>query len=104
MEGEFYCGRLREKHGLEVLLPGEEARTAIHSVIYEGLCRGVVEPDSKRAYLRIIRNLIERGAEGVILGCTEIMLLIQQDDLPVPTFDTTALHATAAVDLALDVG
>jgi len=101
MEQEFYVGRLRDVHGLEVLVPGEPDRKIVHDVIYEELCVGVVADDSRKEYRRIIRDLAERGAEGILLGCTEIDLLVGPQDSPVPVFDTTRLHAERAVDLAL---
>jgi aspartate racemase len=101
MEAEFYRGRLHDKHGLDVISPDERARGAIHRVIYDELCRGVVRPESRRMFTSIIDDLVARGAQGVILGCTEIMLLIHPEDVSVPTFDTTTIHATAAVELAL---
>ena len=101
MEQEFYVGRLRDVHGLEVLVPGEPDRKIVHDVIYEELCVGVVADDSREEYRRIIRDLAERGAEGILLGCTEIDLLVGPQDSPVPVFDTTRLHAERAVDLAL---
>ena len=101
MEQGFYKGRLAERHGLEVLVPGGEDRAMVHRVIYEELVRGRVEPASRRAYREAIARLVERGAEAVILGCTEIMLLVRPEDSPVPLFDTTAIHAEAAVDWAL---
>jgi aspartate racemase len=101
MEQDFYVGRLRDVHGLEVLVPGEADRRVVHDVIYEELCVGVVADDSREEYRRIIRGLAERGAEGILLGCTEIDLLVGPQDSPVPVFDTTTLHAQRAVDLAL---
>lgn len=101
MEQDFYAGRLRERFGLEVLVPGEEERALVHRVIYEELCVGVVEEGSRDAYRDVIAGLVERGAEGVILGCTEIGLLIGAADSPVPVFDTTRLHARRAVELAV---
>lgn len=101
MEQDFYRDRLRERLGIEVLVPGEDERSRIHRIIYDELCLGTVRPDSKRTYLDAVRSLVERGAGGIILGCTEIMLLLQQQDIEVPVFDTTAIHAMAAVDLAL---
>jgi aspartate racemase len=102
MEQDFYVGRLRERHGLTVLVPGEPGRTRVHQVIYDELVRGVINPDSKQAYLDIIGELIEDGAQAVIAGCTEIELLIRQEDLPVPLFPTARIHAEAAVAFALD--
>ncbi len=101
MEQDFYVGRLRERHGLTVLVPGEPGRTRVHEVIYGELVRGVINPDSKQAYLDIIGELIHEGAQGVIAGCTEIELLLGQDDLPVPFFPTARIHAEAAVAFAL---
>lgn len=101
MEQDFYRGRLEREYGLEVVLPSEAERQVIHDIIYQELIRGVVTVASKERYLKIIAGMIERGAQGVILGCTEIMLLVQQKDVAVPVFDTTELHALAAVDLAL---
>jgi aspartate racemase len=101
MEQDFYRGRLEREYGLEVLLPTEAERQIIHDVIYQELIHGVVTAASKERYLTVIAGLVERGAQGVILGCTEIMLLVQQADVSVPIFDTTELHAQAAVDLAL---
>ena len=101
MEQDFYVGRLRDLHGLDVLVPGEPDRRIVHDVIYEELCVGVVADDSREEYRRIMRGLAERGAEGILLGCTEIDLLVGPQDSPVPVFDTTRLHAQRAVDLAL---
>jgi len=101
MEGEFYRGRLEQKYKLGVLVPPAEDRQMVHSVIYDELCLGTVKDASREQYRRIINGLVGQGAEGVILGCTEISLLIKQSDSPVPTFDTTELHALAAVDFAL---
>lgn len=101
MEQDFYKGRLREQHGLDVLIPNEVDRALVHRVIYEELCLGRIEPDSKAEYLRVIAQLAEQGAEAVILGCTEIGLLVQQADSSLPLFDTCELHACSAVDFAL---
>jgi aspartate racemase len=101
MEQDFYVGRLERSHGLAVLVPGPQDRRLVHEVIYDELCLGIVKEDSRRAYRRVIGELVARGAEGVLLGCTEIDLLIGPDDAPVPVFDTTRLHAERAVDLAL---
>lgn len=102
MEQDFYTGRLVRRHGLHVLIPDAEERDAVHAIIYEELCRGIITSQSRQRYREIIRSLIDRGAEGVILGCTEVMLLIGQEDSPVPIIDTTALHAQAAVEFALN--
>ncbi len=100
MEQDFYVGRLRDR-GLEVLIPDEPDRTVVHEVIYGELVRGVTSADSKRAYLRIIDRLREDGAQGVIAGCTEIELLVGPDDVDMPYFPTTAIHAAAAAEFAL---
>jgi aspartate racemase len=102
MEGDFYVGRLRDVHDLEVLLPGPSDRRIVHDVIYDELCLGVVDDQSRREYRRIMRDLAERGAEAILLGCTEIDLLVGPDDSPVPVFDTTRLHAEKAVEMALE--
>ena len=101
MEQDFYKGRLAERHGLNVIVPGTEDRATVHRVIYEELVAGQVIPASREAYRAIISRLIDDGAEAVILGCTEIMLLIHPEDSAVPIFDTTALHAEAAIEIAL---
>ncbi|RDE19133.1 aspartate/glutamate racemase family protein [Motiliproteus coralliicola] len=101
MEQEFYKGRLCDQHGLEVLIPNEADRGLVHRVIYEELCLGRIVPESKTQYLRIIAQLAEQGAEAVILGCTEIGMLVQQNDTALPLFDTSELHACSAVDFAL---
>ena len=100
MSQDFYRGRL-EAHGLTVLVPDEEDQALVHRVIYDELCRGVVLEESRRAYVEVIDRLVERGARGVILGCTEIELLVQEGDVDVPVFPTTRLHVEAAVDRAL---
>lgn len=101
MEQDFYKGRLTAKHGLKVLVPNQQERDMIHGVIYDELCVGVVSAHSKEAFKQAIHKLAEGGAEGVILGCTEIGLLIGEKDSPVPVFDTTKIHAVAAVEYAL---
>ncbi|MFD1111003.1 aspartate/glutamate racemase family protein [Pseudoroseomonas ludipueritiae] len=101
MEQDFYKGRLVERHGLEVLVPEAEDRALVHRVIYEELVQGRAEPASREAYRAVIARLVARGAEAVILGCTEIMLLVRPEDSAVPLFDTTALHAEAAVERAI---
>jgi aspartate racemase len=101
MEQDFYRGRLSQRHGLEVLVPDEAARTVVHDVIYDELVQGVVEERSRTAFRRIMRCLVDRGAQAVILGCTEIGLLVAEADAPVPVFDTTKIHAERAVHLAL---
>ena len=101
MEEAFYRGRLQERHGLEVLIPDGDDRKIVNHVIYEELSTGILKEDSRREYQRIIRKLNDRGAEGVILGCTEIGLLVKPEDSPVPLFDSTIVHARAAVEYAL---
>jgi aspartate racemase len=101
MEGDFYRGRLVDKYSLEVLIPGPADREIVHRVIYEELVLGRIEPASKAEYLRIIAGLSAAGAEGIILGCTEIGLLVSQADSRLPLFDTTRIHALAAVQFAL---
>jgi len=101
MEQDFYRGRLVEKHALEVLIPEPADREIVHRVIYEELVLGRTEPASKAEYLRIIAALAKAGAEGIILGCTEIGLLVSQADSSLPLFDTTRIHALAAVRYAL---
>lgn len=101
MEQDFYQSVIAES-GIEVLIPGEEARALVNAVIFDELCRGVISQDSRRAFLDIIAELAGRGAQGVILGCTEIGLLVRQEDTPVPLFDTTLLHAKRAALDALE--
>lgn len=101
MEQAFYKERLIERYGLNVLIPNEADRYIIHQVIYQELCLGKITAESKAEYLRIIHSLAEQGAEAVILGCTEIGLLVQQVDTSVKLFDTTTIHAQAAVEFAL---
>jgi aspartate racemase len=100
MEEDFYKGRLNDKYGLYVIIPSTADQKKIHQVIFQELVLGQINTDSRKAYLDIINNLIQNGAEGIILGCTEIGLLINPDDVHVPVFDTTILHARAAVDFA----
>ncbi|MGF1560808.1 MAG: aspartate/glutamate racemase family protein [Geminicoccaceae bacterium] len=101
MEQDFYTGRLREGHGIDVVVPDPRARALIHQVIYDELCQGRIEPASKARYLAIIERAVADGADGVIFGCTEVGLLIQPDDLAVRAFDTTELHCHAAIAFAL---
>ena len=96
MEQDFYRQRLQQQHGLEVLVPGEAEREAVHRIIYDELCVGVIREESRQVYRDIIAGLVARGAQGAILGCTEIGLLIGEGDVDVPLFDTAALHARAA--------
>ncbi len=101
MEKDFYRGRLESAHDLRVLTPDEEGRTLVHRVIYDELVQGKILEDSREGYRSVIKDLMERGAEGIILGCTEIGLLVKPDDVPLPVFDTMEIHALAAVDAAL---
>ena len=101
MEQDFYKGRLQERHGLDVIVPDAEDRRVVHEIIYKELVLGQIRPESRQGYREIIARLIERGAQGIILGCTEIMLLVKEEDSAVPLFDTTTIHAVAAVDHAL---
>jgi aspartate racemase len=101
MEEDFYRRRLADRYALEVMVPGAEDRPEVNRVIFEELCLGRIEPRSKARYLAIIDALVRGGAEGVIAGCTEITMLVGQGDVRVPLFDTTELHAMAAVDRAL---
>jgi aspartate racemase len=101
MEQDFYKGRLEAAHGLEVLVPDAGDRRAVHEVIYGELVAGRIEPASREVYRGVMERLVERGAEAVILGCTEITLLVSADDCRAPLFDTTRLHALAAVDWSL---
>jgi aspartate racemase len=101
MEAPFYTGRLRDHFGLDVIVPDESERASVHRIIYEELCRGEVLADSRTTYLRVIEQLVRQGAEGIILGCTEIGMLVSAGDFSVPCFDTTRIHAHSAVDRAL---
>ncbi len=101
MERPFYKDRLQNRYGIEVLLPSSEERETVHRVIYDELCRGEIFEASRQVYRRAMQNLADRGAEGIILGCTEITLLVKPEDAPVPLFDTTALHAKSACAWAL---
>jgi len=100
MEQDFYRNRL-ESHGLEVWIPDAAGRSIVHRTIYEELCQGIVREESRQSLMAIIRDLVTSGAEGIVLGCTEIELLIKQEHSPVPVFPTTRLHAEAAVTRAL---
>lgn len=101
MEQEFYKGRLSEKFGLEVLVPEEKERKLVHDVIYEELCRGEIRRSSASEYYRIMEELRDRGAEAVILGCTEIGTLVSQENTDIKLYDTTEVHARRAVEFAL---
>ena len=101
MEQDFYVGRLRDMHGLRVLLPDAAERRVVHNVIYDELCMGVINDSSRSAYRSVIANLVAQGAQCILLGCTEIGLLVTAEDADVPVFDTTVVHAHRAVELAL---
>ena len=101
MEQDFYRQHLQDRHGLQVLVPDADDRRIVHDVIYDELCRGVIRDPSRDAYRRVMDDLVARGAQAIILGCTEISLLVGPQDARVPLFDTTALHASAAVEAAL---
>jgi len=101
MEEDFYKGRLSDKHGIEVIIPDEHERQIVNQIIYDELCVGLIKQDSKEKFHRIMQNLAENGAEGIILGCTEICLLVGRQDTGIPLFDTTTIHATSAARFAL---
>ncbi len=101
MEEDFYKGRLSRRHGLEVIIPGPMEREAVHRVIYDELCLGRMEQESRALFVAIMRRMVQEGAQGIILGCTEIGLLVGDRDCDVPLFDTTRIHAVAAVNYAL---
>jgi len=102
MQQDFYKGRLTQEFGIEVLVPNAEQQTMVHEVIYQELCLGQINQDSKQKYLAVIQDLFNQGAQAVILGCTEITLLVEQRDTRVPLYDTSAIHAQSAVAAALD--
>lgn len=101
MEQDFYRGRLENKFGLDVIIPDETDRQTVHDIIYDELCLGKIKATSKQQFLEIIDRLRQSGAQGIILGCTEIGLLIKQEDVHIPVFDTTYIHAITAVTVAL---
>jgi aspartate racemase len=101
MEQDFYKKVLKDNFNIDVIIPNREEREIIHKVIYDELCKGIINEESKAKYIKIINNLVLNGAEGIILGCTEIPLLIKQEDIEVTIFDTTKLHSIAAVEFAL---
>ena len=103
MEQDFYKGRLQHRFDLDVLIPEADDRATVQWIIYDELVQGRAEPTSRSAYRAVIARLVERGAEAIILGCTEIMLLVKPEDSPVPLFDTTGIDAEAAVDRALSL-
>lgn len=101
MEQDFYRDRLQTRHGLQVLTPDEVGRSEVHRIIYEELCLGIVSTASRSVYQRVMADLVAQGAEAIILGCTEISLLVGDGDSELPLFDTTALHARSAAVWAL---
>ena len=101
MEGDFYKKRLKDNYDIEVIIPEDADRQIIHDIIYNELCLGIIKDDSRQKYIDIINKLCANGAEGIILGCTEIPLLINQSDVLIPVYDTTKIHAESAVDFAL---
>ena len=101
MEGDFYKKRLKDNYDIEVIIPEDADRQIIHDIIYNELCLGIIKDDSRQRYIDIINKLCANGAEGIILGCTEIPLLIKQSDVLIPVYDTTKIHAESAVDFAL---
>lgn len=101
MEQDFYRGRLEDQHGIKVIIPDDADRRIVHDVIYDELCQGTIDTKSRAEYVRIVDTLKNQGADAVILGCTEIGLLIGAEDTAVPLLDTTAIHADAALDAAL---
>jgi aspartate racemase len=101
MEQDFYKKKLQEEHGIQVLIPDEPERQTVHAILYDELCLGEIKKISQDKFRTIIENLSSRGAEGVILGCTEIPLIVDQKDYEITLFDTTSIHALAAVDYAL---
>ncbi|CAB5549292.1 aspartate/glutamate racemase family protein [Providencia hangzhouensis] len=103
MEQPFYKQRLIEKFNVDVLIPNQQDRKIVHDIIYNELCLGIINDKSKKEYQRIMASLVENGAEGIILGCTEITLLVNQNDTTVGIFDTTAIHAQKTVEVALSV-
>jgi len=102
MEEPFYRGRLEENFSIEVIVPDGEGRRAVHDIIYRELCLGVIKEESRKRFVAVIEELKKQGAEAVILGCTEIALLVRQQDTGIPLYDTTAIHAERAVELALE--
>lgn len=101
MEDDFYKGRLARKHGINVLIPDKKERQVVHDIIYKELCLGIIKQSSREKIMKIIDNLVKKGAEGIILGCTELPLIIRQEDCEVPLLDTTRIHAEAAVEYAI---
>lgn len=103
MKGDFYKKRLKDKFDVDVIIPKDKDCEIVHQIIYDELVKGFIKESSKKEYITIIKELADQGAEGVILGCTEIPLLIQQKDVRIPIFDTTRIHSEAAVDFSLRI-
>lgn len=101
MNGDFYRGRIKEKFGIEVIVPNKEGRQLVNNIIFDELCRGIIKEESKSKYIEIIEKLAKKGAEGVILGCTEIPLLIKNEDTSIPIYDTTKIHSDTLVKQAI---
>jgi len=101
MEQSFYKGRLKDAHGIDAAIPDDAGRTVVHDIIYNELCQGIIKDDSHRQYLDVVAQGLEAGVDGVIFGCTEVGMLVSQNDFQVPAFDTTQLHAQAALEFAL---
>jgi aspartate racemase len=104
MQADFIKGRISGRHGVEVMVPDPEQQKTIDTIIFEELCRGIIQEESRRKYIEVIDSLAERGAEAVVLGCTEIELLVRQADTSVPLYDTTATHAEKAAEIAMGDG
>lgn len=102
MEQDFYKGHLLDHHRIETAIPDVADRTIVHDIIYNELCQGIINATSKQKYMDVVQQSLENGADGIIFGCTEVGLLINQDDFNVPAFDTTAIHAAAALDFAIE--
>ena len=102
MEQDFYKQRLADKFAIDVLIPDAQGRETVHRVIYDELCKGIISPESRAEYLTIIDDLTQQGAEAIILGCTEIALLVQQSDTSIPLLDSTALHCAMALENSLN--
>lgn len=101
MNGDFYKGRIKEKFDIEVIVPNEQDKQIVHNIIYDELCKGIIKEESKSMYIQIIEKLAREGAEGVILGCTEIPLLIKSGDTSIPVYDTTKIHSDALLKEAI---
>ncbi len=101
MEQDFYKGRITDKFGIDIISPNQDERQVIHDIIYQELCLGVISSSSRTRYLEIINKLHQQGAQAVILGCTEIGLLVHKNDTNIPLYDTTKIHVQAAINVAL---